>query len=241
MDNTLEEQAIQQIMDSAYGGNQEPQVQEIVEEQAPGTQIQEPAPQEVVAQQEQTPAPASNQVPVPTPEMLALMQSNQGLQESINSIKQQIEQSNKPQLSDEEEALNELKAKLGFQEVTQQNEMLKTQLEQLQQTMLQQQLQSEVAQFKSERPNADETAIMEYMSKLPPETQRALDNPQGWRMIDDVISSRSQPQSQPDPIVPSQNTQNTQPTDTFNKVQKGEKVSDLDLGDALLSAAGFNS
>lgn len=193
--------------------------------------VQDPAPVQLAEVQEQ---------PVANPELVALMNGYQELQSSINGMKEQLTQNNQPELNEQDVAMKELKEKLGFTELETQNQTLVNQLNQMQQFIEQQQLQNEISQFKAERPNANEQAIAEYIGKLPENMQGAMDNPKGWKMIDDLLSSRSQPQTKPDPIVPSQTTQNTQPTDTFNKLKKDESVSDIDIGDALLSAAGFN-
>ena len=72
-------------------------------------------------------------------------------------------------------------------------------------------VQQELSVIKQERPNFNEKAVYEYIMKQPESYRPMLDTPQGWRMVDDILSNMAQPTAKPDNIIASKTNQPIKP------------------------------
>lgn len=210
------------------GGEQPIEQQAVVPEVAPGV---DPLAQTVV------PEAVAPQPEIPM-ELQALLSGQNQLTQTVQAMQEQMT-SNQPQvpLTEEEASVQQLKEMLGLSDASTQTQDLQNMVQNLQNQMNQQQVTNEIAVFKAERPNANEAAIGDYMAKLPPHMQQSMDNPAGWRMIDDLLTAQTQPQVNSDQIIPSQTVTGQQPN-AINQLQQGESPSKVDIGSALLQAAG---
>ncbi len=152
-----------------------------------------------------------------------------------------------PELSEEEIAMRDLSERLGLPQMLEENKILKEQLSQVQtaeqkradieaqqqaQAQQQQEIQTHIHAFKNERPNANEDKIMEFIGKQPQALQKSLDNPDGWRMIDNMLQTQTKPVLQPDAMTSTQTSPTT--TSAFQNKKAGANVSDTDLAAELL-------
>jgi len=230
----VQDPAMATLMNAVSNGAEPQVVEPLPQVQQQPQQGQEPQVVPPVEGQESQPAEGQPQVPM---ELMALMSGQSKLEQGLTALQEQLT-SNQPQtpMSDEEVALQDLAEKLGLSNITNENAQLKQTIETLQQSMQQNQLQNDIASFKAERPNADEMAIVEYISKMPQNMQIAMDNPAGWRMVDDLLSLKAQPHQPPtNDIIPSNSVPGAQ-SSAFDRMKQGENVSKADMGAAILQA-----
>ncbi len=229
MENNNNDIAMAALMSAATDGAGQPAPTEPTTPVAPVQIPQanpEPAQPAVVEPQPTEPLPM---------ELQALIQGQNHLTQSMQAIQEQLSNPPQPQapLSDEEQAIKELKEKLG---IVDNSSELAGQISHLQKQIEAQQLQADVSSFRAERPDADEKSIMEYISKMTPQMQQAMDNPQGWRLVDDLLKAQTQPQVNQDQIIPSQTMPGSE-SNAIQELQKGNKPSRVSIGDAILRAA----
>lgn len=196
------------------------------------------AEQEAAVAQE-TPAVAPAIDPQMYQEMLnnALNERLNPLQEKINGIAD----ANKPPMSEEEAALQELKERMGLTQIEEQNRMLKEKLEQYEQMQMQAQLKSEIDAFKAGKPENAEQIVMEELNRLAqtnPAMAAQFDNPTGWDYIYRAKMAEAAPKTQPDPIIGTGNSNAAPQKSAFERAAKGEEVSQIELGMDILNLVG---
>lgn len=257
--------AVNAIMESAgLIPQSEPQTpaQEQAPEQAP---VSQPSAQPQVQPEANTTVPPTQGAVTPAPTQLqapALPQQDyQALLEGMQSVQAklaQMEQGNQPQapLNEEEQALAILAEKLGVSALKDENATLKQQLQtqseqQKQQEQFRQQMEAkakferDISTFSNGKPdNVVEmlgTKLNQIAAQYGEQYAAQFDNPVGWQILWDGMQQQAQPQNTPDPIIGTGNaTSAVQTEDAFTKLGKGQEVSNLDLGNAILNMSGGN-
>jgi hypothetical protein len=256
MSETTEQEALDAILGEVFGEEEHPQVegqvQEVIENEptVEEQEVQVEDEQPVVEQEIQEPIVEDEpQEPSKTDILMEKIAENQNaLAEQNRLLKEKLlqpqEAKEEKELTDDEIAMLELRKQLGIDDLLQENTQLKQaleeqvkfkeQIEQQQQEMqYQQSIQSELLKVKQERPHFNEQAIAEYINKQPEHLRSALDTPEGWRMVDDLVGKPQQQEQKPDQITPT--TQDTPPTKTvFERKKRGENVDEIDLVSGIL-------
>lgn len=223
----------------------------LTEEQA---QVEAPAVEQTQGQE----APVIPDAPQFDPSVFeAMAQSQYGLQEklggleaTLNSMRQQQEQANRPAPSEEEMIMAQLQEKMGIKQM---QEMFTNQMQEKDNTIAEMkqmldaintertisQRQSQVDALASKYQGFDEMLIVQELQNLNqynPKMAQALNNSQGWEMLWTSkfgnVSAR-----QPDAITPSETTGGEFGSETNNRFAKGEATSD-DIANALFSYVG---
>lgn len=131
---------------------------------------------------------------------------------------------NAPQVSPEEQALmQQVQEQMGIDQLKQQQEELM------------EQLAFERAWDKFEREHPEVTK--EELGKWAEENDFAqyLSEPRGWELIHKAMGVQAQPKEKPDQIIPQ--TPEGAGVSAFDRLKKGEEVSDIDLGLEILKAS----
>lgn len=256
MDNVTvnEDEVINSLMNEIYGtvdGPQEEQTESVDNQQEEQIEVQPQEQQIEVQPQDAMIEPIPTQPVDANKEMfdrLMAMQQQQMQQNQMLMQELQKKEEQEPQLSEEEMAIQELKARMGLDKLEQENQMLREQLQQViqandqrvkqeqiqqQQLQYQEQMRVEVNNFKKEFPDVKEEVIMDYIKLQPKEVQHQFDTPHGWRMIATILKSQAAPVNKPDAITTTQSSSDTTTSASFRK-KAGESVSDTDIAAELL-------
>lgn len=173
-------------------------------------------------------------------------QQNQQFQEQmLQQIQQNQQQFYQP--TEEEQVVAQVKERLGFNDITQENEQLKSTLQETRQQqeemmkMFQQQQQFvQRQQFTQQHPNIDQGKIEAYLQELyqvDPEGAQRLNTMQGWNWLvskhGDMFSNVQQ--TPPDKHIKTEATGDEFAGDVHAKAMKGQQLDDEEVGMALLS------
>ena len=245
-----EDEALASLLEDIYGEDvateeqQEPE-QEAVEPVVEAVEV----PQEPQFEQNNI-APVDTNGELINKLMQIQEQTAQQNQMLMQKLTEQQAQQNQPELSEEDMAIQELSKKLGLDRIVEENQMLKSQLQQIaqaneqkqqqeqmmqQQAQLQEEIRVEANKFMKEFPDIKPEVIIDYIKTQPADVQPQFDTPQGWRMIATILKSQATPtQQRPDAIV-STNSGSTPTVSGFARRKAGESVSDTDLAMELLN------
>ncbi|WP_345985273.1 hypothetical protein WCX49_11765 [Sulfurimonas sp. HSL-1656] len=240
-------------------------------EPVPAQPSQEPEPQQA-AQPPAEAAPAPKPAPEPTPaapvpgaDTAAILAAIQQMNERQAGFEQQMQQQaeqNKPEPTEEEQAMAELRKRLGIDDLQAENERLKQQLQQNEQTMTAQQMQayqkqveSDINALKAEVPDFNPDLVAKELATMAKEPYMlpngmpardangniiskaaAMDNPAGWRQIwTEKFAKPAAPT--PDPIVQATGA-DTAATSKSPMDRLKEADSTLEQGRAILDMIG---
>jgi len=219
--------------------------EEILAEHLPQEEVaQEQVPQEIV--QEQVP-----QVPEFNPESFrddilnSVGEKFGGLQQTLESIKEQNSTRNIPEPSEEEMMKAQIAEMLGIKgiqdQLSQKDEALRQvqeQLQKVQQVEERRSLESQVESIaKRNEGFSDELVIgeLEEIAKINPQLAQSLNNPAGWEYVwkNKFASSAG---STPDPITASDTSSGELEENTISRFKNGEQTSN-DIGNLLYQYA----
>lgn len=197
------------------------------------TPVEEPVMQEAPVPEAQYTEPAAPQM---TPEQYQAM-----MQEQLAPIQEQLNQQNTPEPTEEEMALQQLKEQLGLTSLEQQNTELKAALDAQKAQAARQEMQNHVDNFRNGKADNAEDIVMDELNRIaqtnPQLAREYQEQPEIWEYIYQAKVGAAQPQSQPDPIVGTGNSQTAPTKSAFDRAAQGEKVSQIDFGLDLLSEA----
>lgn len=239
----------------------EPILEPIEEEIVPEEVIEEEVvPEQVVEEEPLDPtAPPPPQV---SPETAALIEEMRNQNNNIAQIAEQLKNQPQapeavPELSEEEQALEELKKRMGFDKLAEQNELLKQQLEAQNERLSQQDakayqsaIQSDIDSLKIVHKGFDESLVakeLDALSQQPvilpngevardgqgnPINQAMLhDNKAGWEKIwTDKFAQKEAPKA--DPIVPATAGKTAPTKSALERIKESDN--NVSTGEALL-------
>jgi hypothetical protein len=198
----------------------------------PQEEVQEP--QEQVQQQEFEP---------PRPEAPDYSDKFNTLEEKLSNLDEKLSQNKNQPLTEEEEALAQLRDKLGLSKI----EELENKLKQYEEREQKRQEAQRQAKIESDRnvflqnkpPNAEELVVKELqrLKSVNPSLAQELYNAglEGWNYIYNSVVDRSAPRQQPDNITQTSNGfTNNNSNAVFDKIKKGEDVDNIAVGNAIL-------
>jgi len=160
------------------------------------------------------------------------------MDEAVAPLREQLTQQNAQPPSEQEQALAELKEQLGLTGLEEQNAQLKAALDAQEQRQAQETMQNAVTTFKAGKIENAEQIVMDEINRIaqtdPQEAQRLQMTPMMWDYIYQAKIGAAQPQTAPDPIVGTGNSQTAPAKSAFDRAAAGEKVSQIDFGKELL-------
>jgi hypothetical protein len=143
--------------------------------------------------------------------------------EALKAPKQTEKQPN----TEEQEIIAQMQQQLGLTQMKQQQEAL-------QQQLAQEQKEKEFVRawgaFEKAHPNVSQDDLVKYAKDN--ELNAFLGNPKGWETIYKGMSIQAKAKDKPDNITPSGSS--TAKGSAFERMRKGEKVSDIELGEEIL-------
>lgn len=158
--------------------------------------------------------------------MIAELKANQEEKQSKQEVKEQLT----AEQMQEQQVIADAQQKLGITQLLQQQEAQRAEAERSKQ------FQAESAKFKKTHPDVSLDELAQWAQGNGYEQVLGM-GAKGWQLIAGAMQAQAKPVSKPDAVTPS-SSQGAEPN-AFDKIKKGEKVSDIDVGLDILKFSGL--
>lgn len=130
----------------------------------------------------------------------------------------------------EQEMVRQAQEKLGISQLLQKQQQMEAE------KLRAEQFKAEEAKFKQTHPEVNLDELAQWAQGNGYEQVLGM-GAQGWKLIAGAMLAQAKPSHKPDPVTPS-SSQGAEPN-AFDRIKKGEKVNDIDIGLDILKYSGL--